>query len=182
MMKLTKQITSVSRVASPRWVVVALVGGLLGFSPGQASAQASLGVYGVRVAETLNGEISGQGFGVRARLSMPLVPLKVYAAAERIFPDCPDGGCSVYAVEAGLTLNLFPLPIVSPYLTGGVVRRRFDSGGDNVQGGAVTNVEGISVGAGVSAGVPGVSFFLEGRYEFMDDPYDQFVVRLGVMF
>jgi hypothetical protein len=77
---------------------------------------------------------------------------------------------------------VFPLPIVSPYLTGGVVRRRFDSGGENVPGGTVTNVEGISVGAGVSVGVPGVGFFLEGRYEFMDDPYDQFVIRLGVMF
>jgi hypothetical protein len=159
-----------------------VVGWLATFAVTPVAAQTSFGGYGVRVAETINGDQAAQGIGVRAGLSFPLFPLKAYAAAERIFPDCPESGCSVWAAEAGLTLNLFPLPLASPYLTGGVVRRRYDSGIDGAPGGAVTTVDGISAGLGVSAGVPGISFFLEGRYEFMDAPYDQFVLRLGVMF
>ena len=152
------------------------------FARGQASAQASFGAYGVRVAETIDGAGDARGVGVRARLSLPLFPLKIYGAAERVFPDCPEDGCSVWAAEAGLALTVFPFPIMSPYLTGGLVRRRYDSGIENAAEGQVTTVEGISAGAGISAGIPGISFFLEGRYEFMDEPFDQFVLRLGVMF
>lgn len=161
-----------------RIAAVPVFGFMILVTPGSASAQASFGAYGVRVAETIGGEVAAQGIGVRAGISFPLLPLKAYAAAERIFPDCPDGGCSAWAAEAGLTLNVLPFPVVNPYLTAGVVRRRYDSG----IGGQGTAVEGISAGIGVSAGLPGISFFLEGRYEFMEDPYDQFLIRFGVMF
>jgi hypothetical protein len=161
-----------------RIATVLVLGLLTVLTTGHASAQGTFGAYGVRVSESVNGNSAAEGIGLRAGLSLPLFPIKAYAAAERIFPDCTQGGCSVWAGEVGLTVDIFPAPFVSPYLTGGVVRRRFDSGDQ----GAVTTEEGISAGVGVSAGLPGISFFLEGRYEFMDDPYDQFVLRLGVMF
>lgn len=145
-------------------------GSLLFMTTAQASAQGSFGLYGVRVSESVDGERMERGLGLRVGISFPLFPLKAYAAAERIFPRCPDEGCSVWAAEAGLSLTVFPFPVVSPYLTGGIVRRRYDSGIEDSIEGQVNTAQGISAGAGVSAGLPGISFFLEGRYEFLDEP------------
>ena len=165
-----------------RTAAVLAVAALTFLAAQEAAAQASFGVYGVHVSESVGGETAAEGLGLRAGISFPLFPLKAYAAAERIFPDCPDDGCSVWAAEAGLRVDVFPLPVVSPYITGGIVSRRYDSGIEGAVEGQVNTVQGISAGVGLSAGVPGISFFLEGRYEFMDEPYDQFVLRLGVMF
>jgi len=154
---------------------------------GDLSAQVSFGGYGVRTSDALvdlsDADAGGsEGIGVRAAVSFPVLPVSAYAAAERVFPDCPEDGCSVWAGEVGVNLAVIPLPIVQPYVSGAVTRRRFDSGlGDTVEG-SVRTEEGISAGLGVSVGLAGFGAFVEGRYEFMDDPFDQWIVRLGVMF
>ena len=161
---------------SSRIAAVILSGALVFLASDKAAAQASFGAYGVRVSESVNGATAAEGIGVRAAVSFPVFPLEAYAVAEKVFLDCPTSGCSLWALEAGLNLSLLTVPTVKPYLTAGVVRRHYEVTSDG------TSLEGISFGAGASAGLPGIRFFLEGRYEFMDDPYDQFVLRLGVMF
>ena len=154
---------------------------------GDLSAQVSFGGYGVRTSDALT-ELSDadaggtNGLGIRAALSFPVLPVSAYAAAERLFPDCPEGGCSVWAGEVGVNVAVIPLPIVQPYLSGAVTQRRFDSGLDDAVEGAVRTEDGISLGLGVSVSLAGLGAFAEGRYEFMDDPFDQWIMRLGVMF
>jgi hypothetical protein len=140
-----------------------------------AEAQASFGAYGVRVADSFDG---ANGVGVQAAVAFPILPIEAYVAGERFFPDCPDDGCSMWGGSVGINLKVVPLPIVQGYVTGGLVRRRIDPGGVA----EATTDEAIHAGVGVSAGVPGLKAFLEGRYEFFDGDLGQFVVRLGVMF
>jgi len=160
-----------------------LAAGLL-LMPRSASAQVSIGAYGLRASDALGTLTDGggaQGLGVRAAVSFPVLPVSAYAAGERLFPDCPEDGCSVWAGEVGVNVAVIPLPIVQPYVSGAITRRRFDSGID----GAVSSVrteEGISAGLGVAVGLAGIGAFVEGRYEFLDDPYDQWIFRLGIMF
>lgn len=122
-----------------------------------ADAQLKFGAHvamisGLAEANQLQGEF---GFGARAGLELPALPVGVYGSATYFMPDCDD--CTYWTgslfAKAGL-----PLP-VSPYLLGGVQRRAAEVGG-------LENAEnGFFVGVGVGLG----ALFLEGAVEFNED-------------
>jgi hypothetical protein len=68
------------------------------------------------------------------------------------------------------------LPVIRPYIVGGLAHRRFSAGGTD------EDATGLAVGAGLDLALGGVRIFGEGRYEFLDAPEKQVVTRLGLMF
>jgi hypothetical protein len=70
------------------------------------------------------------------------------------------------------------LPVIRPYVVGGLALRRVSLGGDTPD----EDVTGLAVGAGVDLALGGIRIFGEGRYEFLDAPEKQVVTRVGLMF
>jgi hypothetical protein len=146
---------------------------MFSFAPG-AQAQAKLGAHGAWAADAFGGS---WGAGASLRFGTPVLPLAVFLAGEYFFPDCGTAdGCGYMGGSADAHVNL-PLPLLSPYLTGGVVYRRMEAG-DGAD--AVANT-GWGLGAGVDLGALALGAYAEARYEFVD-PDDQVVVRLGIRF
>ena len=148
---------------------------LLGVPATQASGQLSLGVHGVSATDAFGGT---QGAGGRVAFSLPLLPVDFMVTAETFFPDCGDLDCSLRGVSLDASMDLLPLPVVRPYVTGGFTVRRFDTG----LGEGTREARGLNAGAGVNVGLAGLRLFGEGRYEFFSAPERQTVVRLGVLF
>jgi opacity protein-like surface antigen len=86
------------------------------------------------------------------------------------------GGLGIYGLTASTKMNLLPLPIVSPYVTGGVglAWLRRDAITTSIAGVAGATVGGdtqsargsVSLGAGVDLHV-GISLFVEARYAWI---------------
>lgn len=148
---------------------------LLGVGVRPAVAQVSLGVHGVGASDAFGG---AEGVGARLAFSLPLFPVDVLATAETFFPDCGDLECSLRGISIDASMDLLPLPVVRPYVTGGFTARRFDTG----LGEGSRDVSGLNVGAGVNVGLSGLRLFGEGRYEFVGAPERQTIFRLGVLF
>jgi hypothetical protein len=70
-----------------------------------------------------------------------------------------------------------PIPVLTPYATGGLVYRRTDVGG----GAGVVAKTGYGAGVGVNLGGLVLGAYAEVRYEVVD-PQDQIVFRLGLRF
>jgi hypothetical protein len=147
------------------------------FGPGlpeSVDAQVRYGGHYVQVQESFGG--SG-GVGLRAGVAVPLLPVEAYAGGEYFFPACSGiGGCGL----SGLTLDVnvsLPSPFLAPYATGGWALRRLNPGA----AAETFTRSGVSLGAGVGAGLPGARFFGEIRYEFIQIPSRQFVLRFGLM-
>lgn len=147
----------------------------LGLPPVPASGQVSLGVHGVSATDAFGG---AQGAGGRLLFSLPLFPVDIMASAETFFPDCGDLDCSLRGLSIDASMDLLPLPVVRPYVTGGFTIRRYDSG----LGEGTREAQGPNLGAGVQVGLSGLRIFGEGRYEFLRAPERQTVFRLGVLF
>lgn len=142
-----------------------------------ADAQIKLGAHvamisGISDVQELDGIL---GFGARAGIQAPALPIGVFASATYFNPDCDDCGYWTGSLFGKLGL---PLPIVSPYLLGGV-QRRATSAGDLS---AADN--GIFVGLGVQL----QKLFIEGAMEFNeDDPSvpdfdnDPIVFKAGIL-
>lgn len=163
-----------SRAAGVLFTVLA-AGSML--VPAPAAAQVSVGVHGVHAADAFGG---ATGAGLRAGLDIGLLPFAVFASAEKFFPDCPSGssGCSL----AGFTLDAnfrMTIPVVRPYVTGGLVWRDFSVGGED---GFDDSASGVALGVGADVRLGQVGVFGEGRYEFLKAPERQYVFRLGVLF
>jgi len=143
--------------------------------PTSGAAQISYGGHLVQAQDAFGG---AGGVGARVGVGLPLFPVTGFVSAEYFFPDCgAASGCGLSGVSLDLNYTLLPLPVVTPYLTGGVVARRIDLGGAS----EARSETGLHAGAGVSAGVPGMRVFGEARYEFVQAPERQFVLRLGVL-
>ncbi len=149
-----------------------------------AEAQLSVGVHGAAIT-SIDEITAGTGtrdlantFGVGGRvlLSPPLLPIALVVSAEKYFPDCTT--CSLWTAEVGVNLGL-PLPVVRPYIHGGVQRRTDEDGSSN----------GFVAGLGVQLNLV-VSFFVEGLVEFVDLPtgiptgtdVSPFVIKGGIIF
>jgi opacity protein-like surface antigen len=153
--------------------------------PTAAEAQLDLldaGIHGAYATETADGSAGIGGF---LALDLPMAPLSIRAAGERFFPDCGadvDGveleGCAFWGFSLDANLDVLPLPVVSPYLSAGFVYRYLDPS-DIVAGEEET---GVAVGAGASFELGGLGAFAEARYEFIELPEEQFVVRAGLFF
>ncbi|HKJ01920.1 MAG TPA: hypothetical protein VJ997_05675 [Longimicrobiales bacterium] len=146
---------------------------LLGFAPA-AKAQLRPGVHLAQAADVFGGSL---GAGASLQVSFPLFPMDVFVAGEYFFPDCGTAdGCGYLGGSADLHFRL-PVPVLTPYATGGIVYRRFDAGDGSD---AVANT-GFGLGAGVNLGTLVLGAYAEARYEFVD-PDDQLVFRVGIRF
>ena len=145
----------------------------LGVHAPEASAQLNPGIHVARAADVFGG---ANGVGGSVELGFPLFPIDVFVAGEYFFPDCGTvDGCSFAGGSVDLHLGL-PIPVLTPYATGGLVYRRID-----VDGTGATAETGFGGGVGVHLGALVIGAYAEARYEVLD-PDDQFVFRLGIRF
>lgn len=146
----------------------------LALSAPRAHAQVNPGIHVARAADSFGGT---NGVGASVELSFPVFPLDVFVAGEYFFPDCGTvDDCSFLGGSADLHVKL-PVPVLTPYATGGLVYRRTDVGGG---AGAVAKT-GYGAGVGVHLGAVVLGAYAEVRYEVVD-PEDQVVLRLGLRF
>lgn len=152
-------------------------------SPDDVRAQTDLidiGVHAVRASDILDGTT---GLGGQVAVRSPAFPVTLRLAVDRFFPDCPDieGASNDDCGAWGLTLDAnlaFPMPVLRPYASGGLVRRSIDLGsslGDAAEA-------GIALGGGLELGLLGLNAFAEARYEILDSVDDGWIFRLGLLF
>ncbi|HZD06191.1 MAG TPA: hypothetical protein VE173_14870 [Longimicrobiales bacterium] len=140
------------------------------------------GIHMVRATDIFDG---ATGVGGQIAVNLPALPVTFRGAVDRFFPDCPEGssgeatdcGAWGFTVDANLAL---PMPILHPYLSGGLVRRSVDLGDPLAEIDEVRT--GVALGGGLELDVLGVGAFGEARYELRNGPDDEFVFRLGVVF
>src|SRR5690606_613266 len=116
------------------------------------------------------------GVGGRLGFTLPLFPLDILATAETFFPDQDDA--SLRGASLDVALDLLPLPVLTPYATGGLTFRQVDLG----FGEGSESRSGLNLGAGLKLALAGFGVFGEARYEFVNAPERQGIVRVGVMF
>jgi opacity protein-like surface antigen len=119
----------------------------------------------------------GAGGGARLGLNLPVLPLDIVGVAELFSPSCSEGrdGCSLWGASLDANLRL-PIPLVRPYVTGGLSYRDGDRGGEL----GSKSESGLNLGLGVDLNL-GVRLFADWRYEFLDE-FEGSVVRLGLNF
>lgn len=161
----------------------------LAASAAPARAQLAFGVHGAVITAVddidigqpnplaLNGTL---GIGGRLVVSPPVFPIALVGSAQYYFTDCPSGvDCSLWTAEGIVQLGL-PLPIVRPYVLGGLQYRKDEGGSSN----------GAVLGVGVQLNFV-VSVFLEGMLELADpvstgvpniDLSNPFVIKGGILF
>lgn len=129
-------------------------------------------ISGLADVSALDGTL---GFGVRAGLQAPALPIGVFASATYFNPDCDDCGYWTGSLFGKVGL---PLPMISPYALGGV-QRRAASVGD-----LESSENGIFIGLGVQL----QKLFIEAAMEFNeDDPAvpdfdnDPLVFKAGIL-
>jgi hypothetical protein len=141
-------------------------------APAPSSAQLSPAVHGVRAHDLFGGS---RGVGVRLGLGVPL-GFRLVGGGDWFFPSC-DGRCRYRAANLDAHVPVLPLPVISPYILGGLTWRRYE--GPGAEG--VESERGVGAGLGLRAGVGGLGLYLETRYEFLSSER-QWVSRLGVEF
>lgn len=157
-----------------RALSLALASAALAAAAPQAQAQLNPGLHVARATDSFGGT---NGVGGSVELSFPVFPIDIFLAGEWFFPDCGTvDDCSFMGGSADLHLGL-PVPVLTPYATGGLVYRRTDVGGGV---GAVAKT-GYGGGVGVHLGALVLGAYAEVRYEVVD-PEDQVVLRLGLRF
>jgi hypothetical protein len=184
--------------------------------------QLKFGVHGnvanLNVAEPLN-EVYGLGYGGGAHLDVKFVLLSVRVSGDYITfsPDndkfrsavsryvgnlasgvtYEGGKVNIFSTNVNAKFVLLPLPIVNPYLTGGVGLASLSVGegkvllnGAPVAGSTIPAVPGetkpsINIGAGVDLDLPGLSLFLEAKYFWVFTEGDKvkfLPISLGITF
>jgi hypothetical protein len=136
------------------------------------SAQLLYGGHLAHAADTFGGTT---GVGGRLGFGVPVFSVEVLASAEYFFSGC-SAACGLQGLSLDGNLAL-PFPLLAPYATGGWVVRRYDPAGDV----DAETVSGIHLGVGISGGFAGAKLFGEARYEFVDAPERQFVLRVGLL-
>jgi len=118
---------------------------------------------------------------VRLGVDLPVLPLDIMGIGEWFSPSCSEGsdGCSFWGATLDANLRL-PIPVIRPYLTGGLSYRSASPGGES------EDVSGTGVNGGVGVDVKLViRVFLDWRYEYFGDDKKELegsVVRLGINF
>ncbi len=155
---------------------VLTVGALIGPIP--AHAQLVGGIFGARARDTFGGT---NGIGAEAGVSLPLVPLEVFAAGTLFSPACT--GCDLKGWSVGVKFSVLPLPVLHPYVTFGRTWRNLEDPNNAL----TLDDRGFFGGAGLEIVLPGFGIFAEGRYEFLtEDPAPspdlrQWMLRAGVV-
>jgi hypothetical protein len=139
---------------------VLTIGALIVPVPGDS--QLLGGVFGARARDSFGGT---NGLGAQAGVSLPLVPLEVFAAGTLFSPSC--SGCKLKSWSVGAKLGIFPLPVLRPYLTFGRTWRNLE----DPNAALILGDDGFFTGAGLEFALSGFGLFGEGRYEFLtEDP------------
>jgi hypothetical protein len=140
--------------------------------PAVGSAQVLYGAHLAHATDALGGTT---GVGARIGIGLPLLPAEALAGVEYFFTGCSTAcGFQGFSVDANVWL---PFSFLSPYLTGGWVLRRYDPPGEA----DANSTSGLHIGAGFSGGLAGMRAFGEARYEMVDAPDGQFVLRAGLL-
>ena len=116
---------------------------LLLLGPVQLRGQVFGGVFGVLVQDSC-GESSG--VGVEGGLNIPVLPLDIFGSAEWFSPNCARRDLRGWSL--GFNYRVLPVPMVSPYVTGGRTWRRSDNGEPPGNG------EGMFGGIGIDVSLP----------------------------
>ena len=167
----TRELMTVAKFA----FVVMTVGALI--APIPANSQLVGGVFGARARDSFGGT---NGFGAELGVSLPLVPLEVFAAGTLFRPGCT--GCDFKIWSVGAKLQIFPLPVLKPYVTVGRTWLDLEDPGAAL----ILADDGFFTGAGLEFALPGFGLFAEGRYEFLpEDPgpspdLRQWTMRVGL--
>ena len=157
-------------------LAVLTMGALVGPIP--ADGQLVGGVFGARARDSFGGT---NGFGAEAGVSLPQLPLEVFAAGTLFRPAC--SGCDFKGWSLGGKLGIFSFPVLRPYVTFGRTWRALEDPINNL----ILDDDGLFTGAGLEIGPPRFGIFAEGRYEFMTkDPgpsadLRQWTLRAGLM-
>jgi opacity protein-like surface antigen len=182
-------------------IIVAL--SLLCFaSPATAQVSLGWGVHGEAAQVDVGGALSsvygwGYGGGAHVDVDLMMISLRFSGDYTSIGPDQDryrselatllgttansytiDGGnLRFLSASANVKWKILPLPIVSPYLTGGVGTMRISTSDLTVkyQGAVIGGVpsvgtqtkSAINLGAGVDLKLGGVALFVEGRYTWI---------------
>lgn len=144
-------------------------------------AQFKIGVQGAMITslgsvQELDGRL---GAGARLMLDPPLFPLALVGGFVYYSPDCAD--CKYLTASLAAQLRI-PLPLVAPYVIGGLQTRR------TTVAGTTESETGVMIGAGVQVNL-GLSLFLEGTLELNSDPdiaipdfdNDPIVIKGGIL-
>jgi hypothetical protein len=166
----TRELMIVARFSFAVLAIVALI------MPVPTDGQLVGGVFGARARDSFGGT---NGFGAQAGVSLPLVPLEVFAAGTLFRPAC--SGCDFKGWSVGAKLGIFAIPVLRPYITAGRTWRDLE----DPNAALILDDDGFFTGAGLELMLPGFSLFGEGRYEFLpEDPGQdlrQWMLRAGVM-
>ena len=141
--------------------------------PCEGRAQIIGGVFGAYAQDAFDGT---PGVGAQLGLDIPILPVDVYGSGTWFLPSCD--GCEMKGWSLGVTLRPFPFPVVRPYVVGGLASRDLEG----PAAGSVINASGAFAGVGVDVALAGFRLFAEGRYEFLDGPLEQAVVRAGLLY
>lgn len=182
-----------------------LVLALAGLLAAGASAQVSLGwgIHGnyaqLDVASPSISSVYGSGWGGGAHLDVNLMMISLRFSGDYVTfsPDQDkyrnelarllgnaatgysiDGGnVNILSVNANAKWSLLPIPVVSPYLTGGIGLAQLSTGDltvryNGVPAGGFPKVEGetktaVNLGAGVDLKLGGVALFAEAKYTWI---------------
>ncbi|HIF06762.1 MAG TPA: hypothetical protein EYQ64_07340 [Gemmatimonadetes bacterium] len=152
-------------------------------------AQLKFGVQGAMISsvadlsavDVTQPDLSGTfGAGLRAALQPPIFPLGVVAQGVYYMPDLDDTGLATYSLAAQLRV---PLPLISPYVIGGMQWTRRAAAGA-----ASTTSSGLMAGVGVQLTL---GLFLEATMELPEDlagaalsvlDNDPIVIKAGFVF
>ena len=129
-------------------------------APIPADGQLVGGVFGARARDSFGGT---NGFGAQVGVSLPLVPLEVFAAGTLFSPACT--GCDLKGWSVGANVGIFPLPVLKPYVTFGRTWRDLEDPSSAL----ILDDDGFFTGAGLEIALPGFGLFGEGRYEFLTE-------------
>ncbi len=146
---------------------------LLLLGPVQLRGQVFGGVFGILVQDSCGESGESSGVGVEGGLNIPVLPLDVFGSAEWFFPNCARRDLRGWSL--GFNYRVLPVPLVSPYVTGGRTWRRSENGEPPGSG------EGMFGGIGIDVSLPGFGLFTEIRYEFLSGDLAQTVMRAGFL-
>ena len=168
----TREMTIVTRFAFAILTLGALIG------PIPADGQLVGGVFSARARDSFGGT---NGFGAAAGVSLPIVPLEVFASGTLFYPGC--SGCDLSGWSLGLKFTVLPIPVLKPYVTVGRTWRDLE----DPSAGLITDDDGLFAGAGLEISLPGLGLFAEGRYEFLTETVEpspdfrQWILRAGLV-
>jgi len=164
---------AIRRGRAVRHLIMGLVFVVVIPTPHEGRAQIVGGVFGAYAQDVFDGT---PGVGAQLGLDVPILPIDIYGSGTWFRPGCD--GCKMKGWSVGVTLRPFPFPVARPYVVGGLTSRDLE----DPMAGSDIDASGAFAGGGLDLALVGFRFFAEARYEFLDGPLEQAVLRAGLLF